>query len=110
MSGRVVILGATGLVGRTVLRLLEERNFPARELRLLAGPNGEGRTIPFRGRPIPVAPVSRDGFADSDLALFTCKNAISQEWAPVACAMGVRVVDNSSAFRYDVDVPLVVRR
>src|SRR5262245_26151662 len=108
MSGRVVVLGATGLVGRTVLRLLEERDFPAREVRLLAGPNGGERTIPFRGRAIPVFPASHEGFADSDLAFFTCKNAISQQWAPVARAAGARVVDNSSAFRYDVDVPLVV--
>jgi aspartate-semialdehyde dehydrogenase len=108
MSGRVVVLGATGLVGRTVLRLLEEREFPAREVRLLAGPSTDARTISFRGRAVPVTPVTREGFADAELALFTCKNPISLQWAPVARAAGVRVVDASSAFRYDPDVPLVV--
>jgi len=108
MSGRVVVLGATGLVGRTVLRLLEERDFPVRELRLLAGPSTESRTIPFRDLPVPVVPASSEGFAGAELALFACKNPISQQWAPVARKAGVRVVDNSSAFRYDADVPLVV--
>ena len=80
MSGRVVVLGATGLVGRTVLRLLEEREFPAREVRLLAGPSTDARTISFRGRAVPVTPVTRESFADAELA--KCNAAAPQESEP----------------------------
>ncbi|HYM80092.1 MAG TPA: aspartate-semialdehyde dehydrogenase [Candidatus Limnocylindria bacterium] len=108
VNGCVAILGATGLVGRMALRILEERRFPVRELRLLASRGGDERRLAFQGRELPVAPVSAEAFAGVDLALFMCDNAISRQWAPVALAAGVRVVDNSSAFRYDDHVPLVV--
>jgi aspartate-semialdehyde dehydrogenase len=108
MSGRVAILGATGLVGTTVLRLIEERAFPLTDLRLLASEREEARTLPFRGRPHPVEPVSDEAFAGVDLALFTCANAVSERWTPPARAAGAKVVDNSSAFRYHDAVPLVV--
>src|SRR5262245_14246432 len=108
MSYSVIVLGATGLVGRTLLAILAERDFPVRELRLLGSDRGAARTLEFRGRRIPVEPVSRDAFTGADLALFACGNEVSREWAPVAGEAGVTVVDHSSAFRYEEAVPLVV--
>ncbi len=108
MSLSVIVLGATGLVGRTMLRILEERAFPIGDLRLLASERGDARTLACGGRDHAVEPVTADAFAGADLALFACANAVSQQWAPVARAAGVTVVDNSSAFRYDDGVPLVV--
>jgi aspartate-semialdehyde dehydrogenase len=108
MSLSVIVLGATGLVGRTMVRLLAARDLPIRELRPLGSERNTPRSIEFQGRPCPVQPVSAEAFAGADLALFACANAVSQQWAPVALAAGVTVVDNSSAFRYDDAVPLVV--
>ena len=108
MSLSVIVLGATGLVGRTMLRVLAERRFPVRELRALASDRGATRTLEFAGRSVPVEPVSEAAFVGADLALFACSNAVSQQWAPVAAAAGVLVVDNSSAFRYVDAIPLVV--
>ena len=105
---RVAILGATGLVGRATLALLEERDFPVDRPRLLASDRGGSRTLRFRGAELPVEPVGADSFRDVDIALFASANPVSQEWAPRARAAGARVIDNSSAFRYDDDVPLVV--
>jgi len=104
----MIVLGATGLVGRTMLRILAERDFPVRELRPLGSDRNTPRSIEFRGTGIPVTPVHADAFAGADLALFACANAVSRQWAVVARAAGVTVVDNSSAFRYDDAVPLVV--
>ena len=108
MSVSVIVLGATGLVGRTMLRILEERDLPVRDLRLLASERGSARSLTFRGATIAVEPVSAAAFAGAELALFACSNEVSRQWAPVARAAGVTVVDNSSAFRYDDGVPLVV--
>ena len=108
MSRTVAILGATGLVGRTVVRILEERAFPLDDLRPLASERSAERVIPFRGRDVPVRPVAADAFAGVDLALFATSAELSRQWAPVATAAGARVVDNSSAFRLEPDVPLVV--
>ncbi|HUK63668.1 MAG TPA: aspartate-semialdehyde dehydrogenase, partial [Dongiaceae bacterium] len=108
MNRPVAILGATGLVGRTMLRLLEERRFPCETPRLLASDRNAERTIGFRGRELPVEPVGDHSFDGIELALFASANPVSERWAPVARAAGARVVDNSSAFRYHDDVPLVV--
>ena len=108
MSIRLAILGATGLVGRTMLALLEERRFPVETPRLLASEQGGRRTLRHRGRELPVEPVGEGAFDGLDVALFASANEVSQRWAPVARAAGVRVVDNSSAFRYLDAVPLVV--
>ncbi|HEY3216574.1 MAG TPA: aspartate-semialdehyde dehydrogenase [Candidatus Eisenbacteria bacterium] len=108
MSRSIAILGATGLVGRTALRILEEREFPVGALRLLASEQSATRTLEFCSRSYPVEPVSASAFDSVELALFTCSNPVSEAWAPVARAAGARVVDNSSAFRYRDDVPLVV--
>lgn len=108
MSRTVAILGASGLVGRTMLAVLEERNFPLERVRLLASPRHAGRTVEFRGRPVPVEPVSESAFVRVEIALFAVKNAIARQWAPIARAAGACVIDNSSAYRYDDAVPLVV--
>ena len=91
-----------------MLRVLEERDLPVRELRPLASERGATRSLGFRGASLDVEPVSAAAFVGADLALFACSNDVSRQWAPVARAAGVTVVDNSSAFRYDAEVPLIV--
>src|SRR5262245_42115656 len=108
MSRTVAILGATGVVGRTTVRVLESRSFPLDELRLLASERSASLSIPFRGRDVAVRPVSAEAFAGVELALFATSAELSRQWAPIATAAGARVVDNSSAFRLEPDVPLVV--
>jgi aspartate-semialdehyde dehydrogenase len=108
MNRRVAILGATGLVGRTMLALLEERGFPVDAPRLLASGRVPDRTMRFRGRELPVDDVRESSFDGIDVALFASANDVSARWAPVATAAGAVVVDNSSAFRYVDEVPLVV--
>ncbi|MCZ7555045.1 MAG: aspartate-semialdehyde dehydrogenase [Bacteroidia bacterium] len=104
----VAVLGATGLVGRMMLRVLEERNFPVRELRVLASERSAGSTVRFRDSECVVAPVTPDAFDGVDIALFSAGGTASKEWAPVAVQHGAVVIDNSSAWRMDPDVPLVV--
>jgi aspartate-semialdehyde dehydrogenase len=108
MSLRFALLGATGLVGRTMLAVLEERGFPLEAPRLLASERSGERTQRFRGRELPIEPVSAAAFTGLDLVLSAVSNPLAVEWVPVARAAGALVVDNSSAFRYDADVPLVV--
>ena len=105
---RVAILGATGAVGREILRTLEERAFPADEVIALASPRSAGARVPFEGGDLEVRAVSPDAVEGVDLALFSAGAARSQEWAPAATAAGAVVVDNSSAFRMAPDVPLVI--
>jgi aspartate-semialdehyde dehydrogenase len=100
MSPRVAILGATGLVGRAILALLEERGFPVGSLTLLASGRADERHLTFKNTPVPVRPVSEDAFQGVDYAWFASANDVSEQWAPVANRAGARVVDNSSAFRY----------
>ena len=108
MSLRLGILGATGLVGRTMLAILDERAFPVDEPRLLASGRSEERTLRFRGREVPVVTVSVDALAGLDVVLSAVSNPLAVEWVPVARGAGAVVVDNSSAYRYHDDVPLVV--
>ena len=108
MSLRIGLLGATGLVGRTMLEVLEQRGFPADAPRLLASDRPRDTSLAYRGHALPVEPVSAEAFRGLDLLLFATTNPVSQEWAAVARAAAVPVVDNSSAFRYDDGVPLVV--
>jgi len=108
MSRSIAILGATGLVGRTTLRVLEERGFPAGSVRLLASERGGARSLVFRGVSHAIEPVTEGSFASVELALFACANPVSEAWAGIAGAAGALVVDNSSAFRYQDEVPLVV--
>jgi len=104
----VAIVGATGAVGGELLRILEEREFPVRELRLFASRRSAGRTLTFRGHDIGVEALAPEGFAGVDLALFSAGSGTAREWAPVAAREGAIVVDNSSAFRMNPAVPLVV--
>ena len=109
MSGkRVALLGATGLVGREIARVLEEQNFPVSELIPLASSRSAGSVIPFQGKEILVREVSPEAFAGVDIALFSAGGGTSKKWAPIAAEKGAVVVDNSSAWRMDPQVPLVV--
>ena len=108
MSRTVAILGATGLVGRTTLGILEQRAFPLDEVRLLASERSASRTLRFRGREVPVEAVGERSFDGVWLALFATSAELSRQWAPVARRAGAIVVDYSSAFRMEPDVPLVV--
>jgi aspartate-semialdehyde dehydrogenase len=104
----VAVVGATGAVGIEMIQTLEKRNFPVGQLTLLASARSVGKTLPFRGRAIAVKELTKDCFAGIDLALFSAGSAISKEFAPIAAKAGCVVVDNSSAFRMDPAVPLVV--
>ena len=105
---RVAVLGATGLVGRTMIQVLEERDFPVRELVPLASPRSAGQIVRFKGREFVTAVPSEEIFRNVDIALFSAGASASREWAPVAAAAGAVVIDNSSAFRMEPAVPLVV--
>ena len=104
---RVAILGATGAVGQEFLNLIEERKFPFSELRLLASSRSAGKKIAFMGKEYTVEETTADSFAGIDIALFA-GGAASKEFAPHAVKAGAVVIDNSSAFRMDPEVPLVV--
>lgn len=109
MNGKkVAVLGATGLVGREMLFTLEQRNFPVSELIPLASERSEGKKIKFKGEDLTVRAVKEDSFKDVDIAVFSAGGGTSKKWAPIAAASGAVVVDNSSAWRMDPDVPLVV--
>jgi aspartate-semialdehyde dehydrogenase len=105
---RVAILGATGAVGREFISILEERDFPIESLTLLASPKSEGLKLEFRGEELPVRAVAPEHFEGVQLALFSPGAAASLQWAPIAARAGAIVIDNSSAFRMEPDVPLVV--
>lgn len=104
----VAIAGATGAVGGAMLKVLERKNFPIKELRLLASARSVGKKLPFKGEEIDVQLLSKDAFDGIDIALFSAGASRSIEFAPAAVASGAIVVDNSSAFRMDKDIPLVV--
>jgi aspartate-semialdehyde dehydrogenase len=104
----VAVLGATGAVGRTMLSCLETSALSVRELRALASPRSAGAALSFRGRPVVVEAVGPRSFEGVDLALFSAGGAASGEWAPIARDLGAWVVDNSSRWRMDPAVPLVV--
>ena len=102
------MVGATGAVGQEMLDCLEEREFPITELTLLASSRSAGKKISFRGNLIKVKELTHESFAGVDVALFSAGGDLSLEYAPSAAAAGAIVIDNSSAFRMDPDVPLVV--
>jgi aspartate-semialdehyde dehydrogenase len=104
----VAVVGATGLVGDTMVHVLEERSFPVAELFALASNRSLGKSVSFRGRSIPVDDVATFDFARAQIALFSAGAEVSREYAPKAAAAGCIVIDNTSEFRYDDDVPLVV--
>ncbi len=104
----MAVVGATGLVGRTMLAVLAERQLPCTELRLFASSRVAGRTHDWRGARVPIRELDASCFDGADLVLFAAGNPVSEKWAPRAVEAGARVVDNSSAFRYRVEIPLVV--
>ena len=105
---RVAVVGATGLVGETLLQILEERNFPVSELIPLASERSVGKTVSFAGKTHRVRDLAKFDFAGVDLGLFSAGGSVSGEHAPRAGAAGCVVIDNTSKFRYDADIPLVV--
>jgi len=104
----VAVAGATGAVGGAMLDVLTRRNFPLRELRLLASERSVGKKLKFNGEEIQVQQLTKDSFAGIDIALFSAGASRSLEFAPAAAAAGAVVVDNSSAYRMDPEIPLVV--
>jgi aspartate-semialdehyde dehydrogenase len=104
----VAVVGATGVVGRTMVQVLGERDFPVGELRLLASGRSAGRTVDVRGRSIEIEEAVGEAFEGVDIALFSAGADISKELAPQAVARGATVIDNSNAWRMDPNVPLVV--
>jgi aspartate-semialdehyde dehydrogenase len=105
---RVAVLGATGAVGAEILTLLEERSFPLEELKLLASPRSAGTRLSFQGEQLVVEAISESAFKDVDLVLASAGATVSRQWLPKAVAAGAVAVDNSSAYRMDPNVPLVV--
>ena len=104
----VAVVGATGAVGIEMIKTLEKRNFPVGKLTLLASARSVGKKLKFRGQDITVKELTKDSFAGIDIALFSAGGGISKEFAPIAAKAGCVVVDNSSAFRMDDAVPLVI--
>ena len=104
----VAILGATGAVGRTMLEVLEERDFPVDQLTLLASERSAGSKLSWKGKEYTLQAPAEGSFRDVDVAIFSAGGARSLEWGPRAAAEGAVVVDNSSAWRMDPEVPLVV--
>ncbi len=107
-ASTVVIAGATGVVGGTVRAILEERDFPVGDLRLLASARSAGRKLPYKGAEIEVQELAPGAFDGADLVFFAAGGSVSTEFAPQAVAAGATVIDKSSVFRMDPGVPLVV--
>src|ERR687887_1795187 len=105
---RIAVVGATGAVGREMVRILEERAFPADELALFSSPRSAGRRMNFRAEDVTVRALTEDSLDGADVALFSAGAAVSREIVPRAARRGTICIDNSSAFRMDPDVPLVV--
>src|SRR5206468_1706241 len=108
MAVNVAIVGATGAVGQEFLTVLAERNFPIRNLRLLASARSAGKKVDFRGNTYVVEELTKDSFKGVEIAFFSAGGSISKEFAPAAVAAGAVVVDNTSAFRMKEGIPLVV--
>ncbi len=104
----VAVVGATGAVGEQLREVLEEREFPVGELRLLASERSAGQFLPFQGRQIRVEVLKEDSFTGIDIGLFSAGGSVSGKFAPLAAAAGAVVVDNTACFRMEPDVPLVV--
>ncbi|RUR17378.1 aspartate-semialdehyde dehydrogenase [Legionella septentrionalis] len=104
----IAVVGATGAVGETIIKVLEERNFPVAELYPLASSRSVGKNVEFHDKPHDVEDLAQFDFSQADIALFSAGGAVSKEYAPIAAAAGCIVVDNTSCFRYDADIPLVV--
>ena len=108
MNFSVAVVGATGLVGETMIQVLEERAFPISELHALASNRSVGKSVQYMGRSIPVKELSTFDFSKVDIGLFSPGAEVSREYAPKAAEAGCIVIDNTAEFRYDDDVPLIV--
>src|SRR3954467_11790736 len=108
MSVNVAIVGATGAVGQEFLTVLAERNFPIRNLKLLASARSAGKSVTFKGQTYTVEELTHDSFKDVKIAFFSAGGSISKEFAPSAVKAGAIVIDNTSAFRMKEGIPLVV--
>ena len=104
----IAVVGATGAVGEAILSILEERDFPVGDIYPLASERSAGTTVLFRRRQVEVQDLAYFNFADADIAFFSAGSEVSAEFAPIAAAAGCLVIDNTSCFRYDADIPLVV--
>ncbi len=105
---RIAIVGATGAVGQQLLKILDEKKFPARELKLFASSRSIGRVVSWQGQNYTCQGLEKNCFAESDLVFFDASDAVSKEWVPQAAAAGAWVVDNSATFRMENDVLLIV--
>jgi aspartate-semialdehyde dehydrogenase len=109
MTGKhVAVVGASGAVGERMIRLLEERRFPLASIKFLASARSAGKTVRFRGEDHPIRELSAGAFSGVEIVLSSTPASVSRQWSPTAAAAGAVVVDNSSAFRMERDVPLVV--
>lgn len=107
-SFHVAIVGATGVVGQEFIKVLEERKFPVKTLRLLASEKSLGKTLEFDGKEIAVETLGENSFDGIDIALFSAGSPISKKFAPIAAEAGTVVIDNTAQFRMESDIPLVV--
>ena len=107
-NSRIAIVGCTGAVGREMLTIIEQRNFPCDQMRLLASERSAGTELSFRGTTHSVELLTQENLSGIDLALFSVGGSISRKFAPVAVQQGATVIDNSSAFRMDEQIPLIV--
>jgi len=105
---RVAVVGATGAVGKEILRCLDVRKFPLKELRLLASSRSAGSTVSFQGKDHTVGLLDEDAFEDIDVAFFSAGGGLSKQFAPAVTKAGATMIDNSSAFRMTEGVPLIV--
>lgn len=104
----VVVLGASGAVGQTMIEILEERNFPVANLYPLASSRSAGETVSFHGKQITILDVETFDWTQAQIGFFSAGGDVSAKWAPIAAEAGCVVIDNTSHFRYDIDIPLVV--
>lgn len=107
-SYNVAVVGATGLVGRTFLEVLEEYNFPINELKLYASKRSAGNIVNYRGKDYTIIELTEDAFDNTDIALFSAGGGVSKQYAPIAAKKGAIVIDNSSAWRMDENCSLIV--
>ncbi|MDR2861797.1 MAG: aspartate-semialdehyde dehydrogenase [Syntrophobacterales bacterium] len=107
-SYRVAVVGATGAVGNEIIKTLAQRNFPVASLKLLASERSLGKSFSFQDKSVPVEVLREDSFKDVQIGLFSAGGSLSEKFAPIAVKAGCVVVDNTSAYRMDPDVPLVV--
>src|ERR671930_2775663 len=108
MGYKVAVVGATGNVGREMMNILDERKFPADEVVALASRKSQGVDVSFGDRTLKCKALDHYDFSDVDICLMSAGSSVSKEWGPKIAAAGAVVIDNSSCWRYDPDVPLIV--